>query len=132
MVGGLTMQSHAALLELIEDLNDRVKELIERVVAQQHTLTELAETADSPTGTLSFPLPQNESQLRVAMNGSKYLNVLYTLNQWCRNVLKYDMKNEAMVRWGGPREDFFIYLEDLQTKIRGLMEDEGVSLDDGE
>jgi hypothetical protein len=69
--------------------------------------------------TLTFNLPDEFSDLQMAMKGYKYLLVLWDLDQEWRSKIKYT--EEETVRY-----------EDLRTDIRDRLEEYGCSLEDGE
>jgi hypothetical protein len=73
--------------------------------------------------TLTFDLPDERSDLDLALNGSKYLCVLWDMDQEARNKLKYDEKITG---------DHAKWYEHLRLDIRERMENYGCSLEDGE
>jgi hypothetical protein len=128
------MDKHNALIELIEELGDEVK-AVKRAVQEQKNQLEMS--TDQNMGWLAYALPQNESDMQVAMNGSRYLRVLQLLDEWCRKISKYAQDHEderRVVWWERPDESFepAILLDDLRDEIRMLMAAENVSLEDGE
>ena len=42
------------------------------------------------TATLTFNLPEDEAEFRLACNGGKWMSAMYDLDQHLRGLLKYD------------------------------------------
>lgn len=47
---------------------------------------------------LEFTLPEDQEEHRVALDGSKWKNVAWSLDQWLRNMLKYENKDTISVQ----------------------------------
>ena len=60
-----------------------------------------------PRAYLSFRLPQDQDAHKHALNGGKYKAMLDKLDQWCRNLSKYD--NVELLK-----------VEEVRAKIREL------------
>ena len=57
---------------------------------------------------IGFLCFQDENDLRLALNGRKYWAVLWDLDRWCRNVIKYEQ-----VIGNGSAEDALQMVRDL-------------------
>lgn len=108
--------NNLVMQEILEDVGRKLAALRDQLEAQ----------VDQNEGVLTFKLPQNKTEMQLAMNARKYLRVLEELDRWCRDILKYRVEDPYVF------DGRYITLEDLRTKIRELMEEEGVSLEDGE
>ena len=42
-----------------------------------------------PKHTIEFNLPEEEEELRITMNASRYLAIIFGLNEWLRSEIKY-------------------------------------------
>lgn len=125
------MHNHNALIELLGDLKDSVEKLNGKADVASIDLADLQEKLDrttNPKFSLTF---DNEADFCLAINGHKYLRVLNQLDMWCRNILKYGQTNDPYVYLDQDDEQA-ITLLGLREHIRKLMEDEDVSLEDGE
>jgi len=74
-----------------------------------------------PKATLIFDLPEEQSEFDIANNAGKYYSVLWELDQYLRNFIKYPADNEDSI------------LTDTMDKVRGelhkLMESYHVDFD---
>ena len=74
-----------------------------------------------PKATLTFDLPEEQSEFDLANNASKYYSVLWDLDQYLRNFVKYPSDREDPI------------LTDTMAKVRGelwkLMNEHNLNLD---
>jgi len=70
---------------------------------------------------LKFNLPEENSDFRYAVNGLKYSCIIYSLDQFLREKVKYDVNLDENARNA---------YDDIRTKIRDLLLDEGLSFTD--
>ena len=70
---------------------------------------------------LEFDLPEDQDSMTLALNGSKYWLCLWDLDNWLRGLLKYD---ETL------GEENAKQYQEVRDKLREIMEDHGVSLED--
>lgn len=67
-----------------------------------------------PKATLTFDLPEEQEEFRLAQNGCKYYNVLWDIDIWLRSEIEYKDRVE---------------FQEVRDKLYKTMQDEGVSLD---
>lgn len=60
-----------------------------------------------PKVTLTFKIPEEQEELKIAQDGGKYLYALDELNNYLRKKIKYEEHTEA---------EYAIY-EDIRTKL---------------
>jgi hypothetical protein len=74
-----------------------------------------------PKATLTFDLPEEQSEFDLANNASKYYSVLWDLDQYLRNFVKYPSDREDPI------------LTDTMAKVRDelwkLMNEHNLNLD---
>ena len=73
-----------------------------------------------PESMLRFELPEEEAEFRAAMDGSRWKDVSYDLDQWLRSKLKHGHSFES------PGEA----LEECRKFLRELMEERNLTFDD--
>jgi len=74
--------------------------------------------------TIKYTLPEERDELHLAVHGIDYYLTLWDLDQWIRECYKYNNKDYD--------ENETNLLIKIRTKIRELMEDRGISLNDVE
>lgn len=63
--------------------------------------------------TLTFSLPEQETEFRTAIDGCHYKGALWDFSQWLRNKLKYgDHPAEVKKMLGAVHEAFYEAIED--------------------
>jgi hypothetical protein len=74
-----------------------------------------------PKATIQYNLPEEQSEFDLANNASKYYSVLWDLDQYLRNFVKYPSDREDPI------------LTDTMAKVRGelwkLMNEHNLNLD---
>jgi hypothetical protein len=70
-----------------------------------------------PKATLTFKLPEEDSEHRLAINGHKYYSILWEFDQWLRSEMKY-------------QDHETIQTESVRDKLRELMDNDGVNFDE--
>lgn len=70
-----------------------------------------------PKVTLTFKMPEEEQEMRTALEGGKYYSVLWELDQFCRSRVKYDENV--------PEEGKEAY-EAVRGKMNSLMAENGL------
>lgn len=68
-----------------------------------------------PRSYISFSLPEEQEELEICMNASKYKNVLYDVDQYLRNLAKYQGKKTVSI-------------EEVRNLIYKLTEEEKIVL----
>ena len=69
---------------------------------------------------LSFTLPDEESEFRSAVNGSKYQCVLWSLDQHLRNRIKHEDLQPAV----------YDALQHARAELHSMLSEHGVTLDE--
>jgi len=67
--------------------------------------------------TLTFTLPEEDSEHRLAINGHKYYSILWEFDQWLRGEMKY-------------QDHETVGTEAARDKLRELMDNDGVNFDE--
>ena len=99
---------------------------------------EILDEMNVPSGVLSYPLPMCESEFRTALNGGRYLSVLWDLEQAMRATIKYDAEPLISHRDGTElsekerqmNEGIYEATEHWRDRLWALLGDQNVSLYD--
>lgn len=69
-----------------------------------------------PEAILKFDLPDESYEFRMANHGAEYYVVLWDMDQWLRERLKY----------GNLPDEQVVILEEVRSKLNELMDEKGV------
>jgi hypothetical protein len=70
-----------------------------------------------PKYTLSFKLPEEQTEFRVACNGEKYLCALTEIDSWLREIVKY-----------GSEDDQVLSAELVRDRLYEILREQGIEL----
>lgn len=73
-----------------------------------------------PKATLSFKLPEESNEHKLALDGAKYLYVLQDIDRWLRSQVKHN---------GELSEDKRMMLQEVRDLLRAACLEEGVEFD---
>jgi hypothetical protein len=85
----------------------------------------------APKVTLEFPIPECESELRTALDGWRWKNAVWQIDQWLRQNLKHGPMEEWIPGFGEPGRRVKLdedTMEAVQAKIHLILEEEGLDL----
>ena len=67
-----------------------------------------------PIVTLEFQVPEEQEEMNLALNGSKYYGILYDFSQWARTLGKYDEREQL------PKEEVIKKIHELLEEFEGF------------
>lgn len=73
-----------------------------------------------PRATLTFTLPDEQSEFQNAVNGQAFKVVLFSFDQYLRNRVKYEPLPDAV----------YAALQSARSELHAMLSEHGVSLDD--
>ena len=75
-----------------------------------------------PTGTLTFNLPDEQSDFNLASNASKWYLVAWDIDQFLRNRIKYPEDTKS--------DEYYETLQEVRDELFKIMSDSGLNFDD--
>ena len=79
---------------------------------------------------LEFNLPEEEPEFRTAINGARFMSVLWDLDQEMRSCLKYDAAPMDKNFNDTTRVNVSTTTQHWRSRLYALMEEEGVTFDE--
>lgn len=80
---------------------------------------EQRDNGSSVTVTMTFRRPEHEAELREALNASRYLAVIWNLQEWLRMETKHTEDEKKIEYFGRVRDKLWQSLEDEGISLEG-------------